>query len=1087
MGNKKTGKGKTVKRKALSLSECLILNEFICEQLGYSNFAELRNLCLNVKDGYDVDNHSFIYKELVNQNRQMKITQDKLREYDENIFSYLKKININRHQPLILKYYQYLAALFSEIYLDMYFNDPVRLLNNLQEFANNKKIDFVYGLDDLRKVAFWMATGSGKTHIFHLNYYQFLKYNKGKNQINYNNILLITPTEILSQQHMEELKKAGIPYQSFDNFYQGFQPFKNPDVITVIEIHKLTENKKGGGISIDIEDIGTKNLIFVDEGHKGCAGKKWREYREKIAQDGWAFEYSATFGQATTNNKELLEEYGKSILFDYSYKFFYTEGYGKDFEVVNLTKESYDHTNTLMLVALLTYYEQLVTYQTKFNEIKEYNFEKPLWVFVGSKVSDKTQRSDIMKVIDFLAKFLHDKNWVISTMRNMFENGSSGLFDATTNLDLFSPDYPETKLKTLKNMLQSKSPEEYEKVYNDIINRVFLYNISSQSPPNLRIVDISGGDGEIGLKLGTAGKYFALITIGDKRDFLKDVEKILDKKQNTEKKYPNIVDYAELDTDKISSSLFEHISKREDEDSLNILIGAKKFLEGWDCWRVSTMGLLHVGQREGTQIIQLFGRGVRLKGKNYTLKRSTFVDPSPPDYISVLETLRIFGVEANYMDIFKQQLQIEDIPVSKKLQLPLSLPLRVNKITINQKPLKIPKFEIGDFKNENIELELDDQIKPEIDLLGEVVRYGTLSQQAIHAQTQKQSIGIPKNCLDLVDWVKIYFEIEKYKQEREWFNLIIKKETLKDILDKCGYDLYADANKITLKSKSFEDIAYLEDAIISILTKYVRMFYTKKMQMWATKNISLDVLQYNEKKHPNLAFSYSFCVDEKKRDVQQRLNSLLQNPTKVYGKFEDSGIANVYFDRHLYQPLLICINPDISIMPTGLNEGEKKFIEDLKEYYEKLQMQDLEIYVLRNLPRRGVGFFCEDGMFYPDFLVWIVYNNKQYLIFVDPKGLVHLTDSLGKVNFTKEIKDLAHALLQSNTNSTTDLPLVGLDAYIISQTEYNNICNILTSITGKTNKDDIERDWHILFKEDKDYIEKMLKNAISVLTKPNKE
>ena len=48
------------------------------------------------------------------------------------------------------------------------------------------------------------------------------------------------------------------------------------------------------------------------------------------------FEYSATFGQILSErNKETLEEYSKSIVFDYSYKYFYLDGYGKDFFVIN--------------------------------------------------------------------------------------------------------------------------------------------------------------------------------------------------------------------------------------------------------------------------------------------------------------------------------------------------------------------------------------------------------------------------------------------------------------------------------------------------------------------------------------------------------------------------------------------------------------------------------------------------------------------------------------------------------------------------------------------------------------------------------
>ena len=65
---------------------------------------------------------------------------------------------------------------------------------------------------DLSKLAFWMATGSGKTLLLHLNYRQFLHYN----QKPLDNILLITPNEGLSQQHLHELQASSIPAQRFD-------------------------------------------------------------------------------------------------------------------------------------------------------------------------------------------------------------------------------------------------------------------------------------------------------------------------------------------------------------------------------------------------------------------------------------------------------------------------------------------------------------------------------------------------------------------------------------------------------------------------------------------------------------------------------------------------------------------------------------------------------------------------------------------------------------------------------------------------------------------------------------------------------
>ena len=66
------------------------------------------------------------------------------------------------------------------------------------------------------------------------------------------------------------------------------------------------------------------------------------------------------------------------------------------------------------------------------------------------------------------------------------------------------------------------------------------------------------------------------------------------------------------------------------------------------------MGLLNVGQSEGSSIIQLFGRGVRLKGYNNSLKRSSAYKKidftlKTPEFFNTMETLNIFGINADYM------------------------------------------------------------------------------------------------------------------------------------------------------------------------------------------------------------------------------------------------------------------------------------------------------------------------------------------------------------------------------------------------------------------------------------------------------
>jgi len=41
----------------------------------------------------------------------------------------------------------------------------------------------------------------------------------------------------------------------------------------VIEIHQLAEESSGEGVSVPIAELGARNLIIVDEGHKGTGSE----------------------------------------------------------------------------------------------------------------------------------------------------------------------------------------------------------------------------------------------------------------------------------------------------------------------------------------------------------------------------------------------------------------------------------------------------------------------------------------------------------------------------------------------------------------------------------------------------------------------------------------------------------------------------------------------------------------------------------------------------------------------------------------------------------------------------------------------
>lgn len=72
--------------------------------------------------------------------------------------------------------------------------------------------------------------------------------------------------------------------------------------------------------TVAVEAFEGNNLVLVDEGHKGSSGDVWMGYRQKLTEEGFSFEYSATFGQAISaksnakDRKAMFDQYGKATL-----------------------------------------------------------------------------------------------------------------------------------------------------------------------------------------------------------------------------------------------------------------------------------------------------------------------------------------------------------------------------------------------------------------------------------------------------------------------------------------------------------------------------------------------------------------------------------------------------------------------------------------------------------------------------------------------------------------------------------------------------------------------------------------------------
>lgn len=1006
------------------LSQALLLNQYILHQFGVKDLEALsENLRDAAYEGYDENHVSHFHRQLVQRfYANANLPESLLFEYDQNIVSHTLRISQSRQQPVRWKYFQYVALLFTEIFLDRYFRDANALLTDINQFWADRfdrstGVDKYTDVSELTKLAFWNATGSGKTLLMHVNILQYQYYlKKHGREKSLNRIIVLTPNDGLSRQHLTEFGQSGLDAELFSKtsgtLYVGQK-------IEIIDISKFRETS--GEKTVAIEAFEGNNLVLIDEGHRGSGGEVWKDYRNRLSAEGFSFEYSATFGQAVNaqtgkKQKDLLNEYGRSILFDYSYRYFYADGYGKDYHILNLAEtQSDDFTTRYLTACMLTFFEQLLLYRNDRGSATTFGIEKPLAIFVGSKVTavrtDGGRKvSDVVEVLLFLANFVKHAHRSRRDI-DLLLTGQDGLVDKAGR-SIFGNSFRYLRQQGLSS----------EQLFTQLLTDVFN-NASANAL--LHVDNLKGQDGEIGLRLGNAD-YFGVINVGDDAALLKLCEEA-----------------GLLTEDKdFSSSLFRSINAPG--SSINMLIGSKKFTEGWSSWRVSTMGLLNIGRGEGSEIIQLFGRGVRLKGYGFSLKRSSQLDQSirpaaVPEFLSRLETLNIFGIRADYMQRFKEYLEGEGLKNGDEEQpIELTLPI-LPVVDLAKKGLKYVRFREGrDFKKQQVvrltgkpmyPVRLD--WYPKVQLM-QSARGTTLSQVAVvetHSLTERH--------LAFVDVDQLYATLLTYKNERGWYNIDLRRDDLMAALhDASWYELSIPAEQ--LEFTNFDQVRNWQEIATSLLKGYCERMYNQARSAYNAEHPETALLDTS---HPNFEKEYRLSIIEAGNEIVIDNLRRLQNTLKA-GQFTTDSRLGTRFDAlhvlpHLYQPLLYMdaksYQDAVSMQPVALNEGERRFVEDIRKVVLDgcPLLKDATIHLLRNQSRKGIGFFDANN-FYPDFLLWVIQAEHQHLAFIDPKGIRNFAGfDEPKIQFSRRI--------QTELEPKLNDPALHLSSFIVSVTPYERL------------------------------------------------
>ena len=1048
----------------LPFSRRLVLNQWLLGLFGVDHFDKLaRPLRDESLEGLDENNVHHFHRALcdhVPEDRRPNLPDPMLLAHDQAITSVTRRLNERRItrglRPISWKYFQYLALLFTEIYLDWYFDRPQELLEALNEHITQfnrsvPKTGRVEPLDEaadarqqLNKVAFWMATGSGKTLLMHahvLRYLELLEVHGHARDLN--RIILLTPNEGLSRQHLHEFETAGIPAQIFDKNAAGLFTRQTVDIL---EVTKLKDEM--GDKTVAVDAFEGNNLVLVDEGHRGATtastgkGGAWMRFRERLCEKGFSFEYSATFGQAVKgrNRMELANLYARSTLFDYSYQWFYRDGFGKDYRILNLEDDRDAGWRAGYLTAcLLVFFQQQRLYREHESALRRFNLERPLWVFVGGSVTkslSQREASDVVSILRFLADYVSDRPTSILRIREILDKGfgSGGgtgfAGSAGQQQDMFTG-----RLAHLHN--SKLSPEQ---VFDETLEVLF-------NAPNggaLHVENLKGAAGEVALRVGD-NDPFGVVNVGDDARLVKLCDQ---------------GGFAVAERE-FGDSLFHDLANPG--STVNLLIGSRKFTEGWNSWRVSTMGLMHIGKSEGAQIIQLFGRGVRLKGCDMSLKRSARAKRPEglkrPDFVETLETLHVFGVRANYMAQFRELLSEEGLavdneqedfwlPVVRNLgrQPPLKT-IRLKKVINGQRiesgdafrklgPMPVLRSPASMGEDDPARSYLRERVV--VDWYPKIKAMKSEELADVEAVAEKHEAKLEKVHTAFLDLDRLYFELDRFKSERGWHNLSVSRTAIRELLeDGTWYCLRIPESQMV--ADSFDKVRLWGQIALALLKKYVERYYTFRKNDWERRHLEYGEVTPGDANFPMVReksgeYGYWIAVDKSKEELVAKLEEL---KALIEGgelkKWAFQGLRAFTFDRHLYTPLLALDAAGlVEISPVPLNQGERRFVEDLRMYCEGKppSLEGKELYLLRNLSRgRGIGFF-EAGNFHPDFILWLLTDRRQYVTFVDPKGLVQLGVDNEKIEFHKTIKEIEERLGD---------PKMVLNSYIVSVSSSQDI------------------------------------------------
>lgn len=708
------------------------------------------------------------------------------------------------------RYPQYLGLLLFAHWNLSRRRDGTAFVARLEVYRRNHAPDMPqFTADDIQAAAFWMATASGKTHVLHAALALLTE------DESFGRIVLITPNEGLTRQHVAKLRAThmwrvfGYPMDG-DAQALGRTP---RNTVVVLDINKLRETARGDGVTLPVSDFAQgRNLVLVDEGHKGQSSATreagtWKALQHDMAglaaadpaRRGLLIEFSATFGQVV-KQEGTREAYAKSIVFDYAYDRFHADDYGKDFEHIAQRDQgsATDHVRRRTLTAaLVTFWHQMALYRRR--DVEEtwrdrgLNIAAPLWVLLGLSVigskatkGDQEQTSDVLEVLAFLQEALS-----VEPGRDRLAERIAAILDPDTGGEML----PELVRAAVSGL-------DPATIAARVRHQVFGWQAGDT--PVFRTIRSADGELGLGLLRGDRPHFYGVVNVGDVSGLSSAMK---------DKGF-------EVAADAVTKSLFRELDQ---DRGVNILIGSRRFAEGWDNYRASSLTLLRLGTGEGSLIMQMFGRVVRFAGRQNDGKRLA----TPPPELRPLQTAYIYGFRSDYLETFLRELHENGVGSIESATCPVTTPEPDSSTPLVQ--LQTPDAPLERFKVAATEAGWLAGLNKVRRSYGARTRHTRLTSDGISSE---QSITMAdltqtfrQTCAPLVDLDRLYLDLTAWRRQQGLWNLSFDKAALAAALQSDRYEI--EGLPETLEITDATALAQVQDMAVSICRALLQGLHQK--------------------------------------------------------------------------------------------------------------------------------------------------------------------------------------------------------------------------------------------------------------------